>query len=235
MKALFTCLTLMFSLSVQAVTVDDLVKSHGKRAIMDAIRSELGNRFTVVVNNSKRNALSPSPEYVSSETLTADIMRAGMTPASVEVEILKTLEFEENRKRQFQEQPDNHDKVIYWSSTRAREEEIELRNSKREQAAKSKEETEALATKERANDDKKDLSNAEAMERCASIKFLAEKVGQQLANGTSVDQLIRNANGDATIINLIRYVADNRRLKTNYEIGVHLFDQCLLLREAGFF
>jgi hypothetical protein len=107
-KVIMAIIVLTFSVSASATTVEDLIKAHGKRAVMDVIASKIHKKFTIVIDGEIRQAHAPSEEYINASTLAADIERAGMTPSSVETafaeraaqaRIQKAQEAEEYRRR----------------------------------------------------------------------------------------------------------------------------------------
>lgn len=83
-KAITALFTLLFSISANATTIEGLIKTYGKEAIMKAIALKIDKKFTIEIDGATRQAYAPSADYITASTLTADIERAGMTVKSVE-------------------------------------------------------------------------------------------------------------------------------------------------------
>ena len=83
-KTITALFIIIFSISANATTIEDLIKTYGKRAIMEEIDGKIDNKFTISVDGTEKEAYAPSPDYINASTLTVDIERAGMTVKSVE-------------------------------------------------------------------------------------------------------------------------------------------------------
>jgi len=83
-KIIATLLFMSFISIAKAVTVESLIKTYGKEAIMQAISSKVHNKFTIYVNETFKEAYAPSIDFITTTTLETDISRAGMTIKSVE-------------------------------------------------------------------------------------------------------------------------------------------------------
>jgi hypothetical protein len=86
-KAITALFILLFSISAHAATVESLIKTYGKDAIMEVIASKIGKKFTVYVDNTTQETYLPNTDYITAWTLAADIERAGMTVKSVETKL----------------------------------------------------------------------------------------------------------------------------------------------------
>jgi hypothetical protein len=68
-KVITALFALLFSISANATTVEGLIKTYGKKAVMEVIAVTIGKKFTINVDGVIKEANAPSPDYITASKI----------------------------------------------------------------------------------------------------------------------------------------------------------------------
>jgi len=89
---------MLFSGTVKAITVNQLIDKYGKREITDVISKKTNGKLTILKDGQTREAHMPSLDYVNAITIKIDLASIGLTPKQIETIFLDKIKVEEENK-----------------------------------------------------------------------------------------------------------------------------------------
>lgn len=95
-KVLF--LLALLATDTQAITLEALIKQHGKDKVIQLISARTNHKLTIFVDGETKIAVAPNPQYITLNTLKADLKRENITADDIANDLAKQNQQYDNEK-----------------------------------------------------------------------------------------------------------------------------------------
>jgi len=99
MKKIIFLLALV-TMNANAITLEALIKEHGKDKVIHLISARTNHKLTISVDGETKIAVAPSAQYITINTLKADLKRENITADDIANDLIEQNKRDDDEKRQ---------------------------------------------------------------------------------------------------------------------------------------